>query len=1314
MHRFKKYLISLMLIAGCFSTLAQPITTDHIPPVLQDWQQWVVYDKPESACPFLYNNFAKRYCAWPTQLSVDIQDKRIYFTQNWQVYAPSLLALPGEALMWPQNVKVDGNYYPVINDNGIPKIELAQGSYRVVGFLPFSGSLPESIKIPAQTGLIQVNNQPKGFEHPRIDEAGRLWLHHQENNLLEPGLQIRVFRKITQSVPMEALTYIELDVSGPAREVQLGPVLLPESLAMRIDSPLPVQLEETGLLRVQVRPGTWQIEINSRFLGQMTTLKRGEVGPPWPAEEIWVFDRDPHLGWLTVEGVPSVDPSQTLMPDAWRNFPAYRVLVGDPVVLAQNNEALKVNNQLTLVRKMWLDFSGQLWTVHDALQGKMLEHWRLSLHEPFVLGRFTLDDKEQLITALEDAQGHLIPGVELRQGQLSASAMSLANHTWRLPVTGWNEHFNTVETTLFLPPGWQMFTVLGVDKLSGTWLSQWTLLDIFIVLLIAIALATVLGVKIGAAGLVMLILTYHQVGLPIFIWLNIVLVLWLMQWLRAYRGSFLLALYRDFSFLVLALGLVWLCSATLIASLYPQLHRQTPHLFAWEQTQPATVGLPLEAPTLMEASPMTRKLAVAPSAKDPFAVPIDAKTQTGPAEPQWQWTQVSLHWQTPVINDEHMYIMLISPLMQRILMVLQIFLSVLIGLRLWHMRKQPLKLHLPITRSALIVPLCVMILGHLPTAEANDIPDPALLETLQTRLLAPPQCMPHCASLTQAVVHVNADELHLVVQVDAAADVAVPIPGRAAYWQPEEILVDNMPARGLFWQDNTLMVQLEAGMHTIAIKGTLADIDKLSLEFLLPLHWLDVETQGWFVEGIVDHQLLGNSLQLVRKERQIAQGVASVAPFVRVVRTLNLGLEGTVSTRVERIAPAMGAIQLAIPLLPHESVVSAMRVQNNRAQVYLNADQREVSWQSTLSNFNDLTLLAPQTAEWVEEWEVLIAPVWHPTITGIPALQQENDTVWESRWKPWPLQSVHIQLVRPQAMAGQTTTIEEVNLLTKAHPRGQEVSMQAMLRSTVGESQTLILPQDARITQVRVNGVAQLQAGGSNTLILPLSPGNNHLDIAWQRDEKLGMLTRTPIIDWGMPAYNITLGLDLPADRFVIALGGSGYGPAVLYGLWVIGAVILAIILGKVIHTPLAIGQWMGLTVGLSLVTPMLGLWVVIAIVLLSVREKLTQACNRHLAKGIPIVLYGFVLVAVLVLFYAIIQGLHGVPHMQFVASALNTSMQADYVWIQDLAMKVWPRAWIISLPLWVYRLVMLVWALWIILLLLRLGPWVWRTLRGK
>ena len=125
---------------------------------------------------------------------------------------------------------------------------------------------------------------------------------------------------------------------------------------------------------------------------------------------------------------------------------------------------------------MWLDFSGQLWTIEDTLKGQMLSDWRLSLKSPYLLGQFSLNNTPQLITLFENADGEKIPGVEVRQGQLNAHALSMVENKWRLNVSGWQQNFNQIQTTLSIPPGWQLLTAFGVDQIEGSVLSQWSLL----------------------------------------------------------------------------------------------------------------------------------------------------------------------------------------------------------------------------------------------------------------------------------------------------------------------------------------------------------------------------------------------------------------------------------------------------------------------------------------------------------------------------------------------------------------------------------------------------------------------------------------------------------------------------------------------------------------------------------------------------------------------------------------------------------------------------------------------------------------------
>ena len=87
------------------------------------------------------------------------------------------------------------------------------------------------------------------------------------------------------------------------------------------------------------------------------------------------------------------------------------------------------------------------------------------------------------------------------------------------------------------------------------------------------------------------------------------------------------------------------------------------------------------------------------------------------------------------------------------------------------------------------------------------------------------------------------------------------------------------------------------------------------------------------------------------------------------------------------------------------------------------------------------------------------------------------------------------------------------------------------------------------------------------------------------------------------------------------------------------------------------------------------------------------------------LLLVGWTLLAIGILFFAIQQGLLGSPDMQI---AGNGSSAALLRWYQDRSVAVLPQAWVISVPLLVYRLLMLAWALWIAQALLRWLRWGW------
>ena len=163
-------------------------------------------------------------------------------------------------------------------------------------------------------------------------------------------------------------------------------------------------------------------------------------------------------------------------------------------------------------------------------------------------------------------------------------------------------------------------------------------------------------------------------------------------------------------------------------------------------------------------------------------------------------------------------------------------------------------------------------------------------------------------------------------------------------------------------------------------------------------------------------------------------------------------------------------------------------------------------------------------------------------------------------------------------------------------------------------------------------------------------------------------------------------------------------GPAVLFWGVLIVIFILSLGLGKIPLTPLKSRHWFLLLVGLSQI-PMASAGIVIAwLMLLGWRANQTAAGWRYF-NALQIILGGLTVLALGVLFAAVAQGLLSSPDMQITG---NQSSAFLLNWYQDRSLPTLPTATVISVPLIVYRLLMLAWALWLAVSLLNWLKWGW------
>ncbi|MFO0673937.1 MAG: hypothetical protein U0235_30670, partial [Polyangiaceae bacterium] len=455
---------------------------------------WVLYGQKDTACPTLE---AVATCAFPTRLTLALGERGGTFGQEWRVDATRTVPLPGAERRWPLDVKVDGKRAVVVLQGGRPSVEVNAGTHRIEGSFAWD-SLPESLAVPPETGLLTLSVRGKPVASPMRDAQGVVWLQKTEAAAEGDALEVVVHRRIEDDVPMRLVTRIQLVVAGKNREIVLGRSLPAGFVPMRLDAQLPTKVEPDSRLRVQARAGTWIIELKARSEGAVTALERPQPDGPWrEGDEVWVFQARPELRVVEATGVAAIDPQQTSLPDDWKKLPAYPMKLGSKLAFVEKRrgDADPPPDQLTLSRRMWLDFDGAGMTMSDRLTGTLSRSTRLEMQKPAALGRVAIRGKDQFITQLGDASR---VGVEIRQGDLDVVADSrVTGDTSEVPAVGWNHNFAHVSGTLFVPPGYRVLHASGVDEVPGTWVRHWRLLEIFLVLILALATARLFGIGWG-------------------------------------------------------------------------------------------------------------------------------------------------------------------------------------------------------------------------------------------------------------------------------------------------------------------------------------------------------------------------------------------------------------------------------------------------------------------------------------------------------------------------------------------------------------------------------------------------------------------------------------------------------------------------------------------------------------------------------------------------------------------------------------------------------------------------------------------------
>jgi hypothetical protein len=1325
MYRSLLLLLLSILIAPAAS--AQP----SVPSALEPWRGWALHGLDTLDCPQQADQSFELdagLCAWPGELRIEAGADGAVFSIDWTLEAAGWVSLPGDAQHWPQSVRMNGQDLAVLEREGHPMTWLGAGRHRIDGRLPWS-KRPETLAVPATVARIALSVDGRAVTVPERDGSflrlGRAAATAPEADALE----LRVFRRVVDGLPLLLETRIQLYGAGQLREERLPQVLPAGFVPLQLDSDWPARLEPDGSLRVQVQADQNEVVLLARAAELPARIVRPQTTTPWPAQEIWSYAPDPGLRGSRASGPLEVDPRRADVPHDWLDLQAFALAPGEAIEIEERGrgEGVAGGNRLSLSRQLWLDYDGGGYSLRDQLSGELREGWRLEALPPLLLESARDGAGEPQLITQTAADG--ARGLEWRRAAVSLAAELRVDQRVTLPLAGWNQRFESVDVNLHLPPGYRLLHAPGAEPGSGDWLGRWRLLDVFLLAVLGLLAWHALGVAGSVVSVSLLLLGYHEAELPL---LTIGAALGAGLLARALSsgrlGLFTRWLRRAVLLLLVLLALPFAIGQVRLA-LYPQLEIGRgasigdAHLSAGMVLDQATpMSLPAPAPSAPGAAeryaPEDRarleQISVTGSRikrTDLFqGYSQNTVMQAGRALPQWSGGNLhSLRYPGPVTADEPLQLRILPPWALRGLRVLMVG---LLGLLLWQLLGKPRLPQLrprPASAATLLLPL-LLVGGFSSPARAQPaaaLPGPELLQALRERLTAAPECAPACARIARMDLRVDGESVWLDLEVHAQTRVALPLP------QPQvedaavlaELRLDGQPLTDLLNVHGRWLARVPAGVHRLQLR-LLPGGDRLRLALPLrpALIRLVDASGGWLLSGVDDEGVAqAGSVQLQRaRSAAAADTVAAAAAqtfpnYVRVVRRLNLDTQWSLSGSLQRLAPVDGDIAVEIPLLVGERVGSpGLRVREGRVELVIADGEDSASWHSQLDRQHQLELIAPALDQQAEEWRIAVGPMWRAEFSGVPeSIDPEaiGDDLHEFVFHPRPGERLQIKLSEPLTAPGASLALERVELRSVLGRRARDHHLQLVLRSTAGGEHRLALPADSELVSVSRDGETLRLSARDGALDLPLQPGTQTYDVQLRETVAIGLSSRGLTIDPGLPAANIHQSLELPAGHWVLWTSGPRQGPAVLYWGELAVLLLLALALSRLPHSPLRGWQWLLLALGFSAVSVYALLLVAAWLFAVTWRAQRDPAM---LGRAFNLAQLGLLLLtgaALLALVTAVPLGLLGQPDMRIVGNGSSAWMLS---WFSDRHEGPLPATQVLSLPIAVYRGLMLAWALWL------------------
>lgn len=225
--------------------------------------------------------------------------------------------------------------------------------------------------------------------------------------------------------------------------------------------------------------------------------------------------------------------------------------------------------------------------------------------------------------------------------------------------------------------------------------------------------------------------------------------------------------------------------------------------------------------------------------------------------------------------------------------------------------------------------------------------------------------------------------------------------------------------------------------------------------------------------------------------------------------------------------------------------------------------------------------------------------------------------------------------------------------------------------------------------------------------VCDLASGQTADRFKWRTTQSLRARAQVEPVLLPTESANITTVVEVPDRRWILWTQGPTQGPAVRFWTLLVCALGVALVLGQLPRSPLRRYEWILLALGLTQVHAAAGLIVVAWLFLLERRGRRDGRAHHPFSFNmIQLALVMLTFIAMGILIVIVGEGLLGDPKMFILG---NGSYPFQLRWFLPHTDQNLPQPTVISLSIWYYRLLMLLWALWLATAVLRWLTWGWQ-----